>query len=100
MAGLIQDPAYRTTFGIPLTLMGICATWMVLAATAAYALGNVLWALVICIAFRMAQHLAMPYEDQRMDRIHERQAQRFLVHPWIERWCAPNVNNPESSSKT
>ena len=100
MAALIRDPAFRTTFGIPLALMGICTTWMVLAATAAYALGNVLWAPVICIAFRMAQQLAMPYEDRRMDRIHERQAQRFFVHPWIEKWCAQNVYNHKNSSKT
>ena len=100
MAALIRDPAYRTTFGIPLALIGICTTWLVLAATAAYALGNVLWVPVICLAFRVAQQLAMPYEDRRMDRIQERQAQRFFAHPWIEKWCAQNVDNPKSSSKT
>ncbi|MDC0600238.1 1-acyl-sn-glycerol-3-phosphate acyltransferase [Flavobacteriales bacterium] len=100
MTALIRDPAYRTTFGIPLALIGICTTWLILAATAAYALGNVLWVPVICLAFRVAQQLAMPYEDRRMDRIQERQAQRFFAHPWIEKWCAQNVDNPKSSSKT
>lgn len=87
MAELVKDPAYRTTFGIPLLLFCASTTWGLLALTAAYLTHNMAIGLFTILMLRLSQALAMPYEDCRLDRRNERVAQPYSAHPWVIKWC-------------
>ena len=77
MAELVKDPAYRTTFGIPLFLFCVSTTWGLLSLTVACFTHNMAVGLFTILMLRLSQAVAMPYEDRRLDRRNEREAQPY-----------------------
>jgi 1-acyl-sn-glycerol-3-phosphate acyltransferase len=100
MAKQIKDPAYRTTFGIPLLLVCVSVTWGLMALAVGLLSHNPILGLSTLVGLRFAQALAMPFEDRRLDRRNERLARPFSTHPWVVKWCHLQVNAAGRSQTT
>lgn len=99
MAKRVHKVAFRTTFAIPLTLIGVGITWTALSLVVALLCGGIGFGAAAFAALRLSQGLAMPLEDALIDRKREREAAPFLDHPWVLQWCRGHVpHGPASNS--
>lgn len=89
MARRVRQVAFRTTFAIPLTLIGVGTTWTALSVFAAWLAGSMGIGAAAFASLRLSQALAMPLEDALIDRRREREATPFRDHPWVLQWCTP-----------
>ena len=91
----LKDVAFRTTFSVPITMVGVTITWFLLA------VGIGLWSTqpfalpAALILFRTAQHLAMPLEDALIDLRTEHRVSRSVPHAFIDRWCLASASKVE-----
>lgn len=90
MANHIRSVGFRTTFGIPATLLGVGATWLLLGLAISMWFRGFAFGLMLLVALRLCQSMAMPLEDALADRKSERAASPFLDHKWVKQWCSPD----------
>ena len=82
----VREVAFRTTFGIPFTLIGVGMTWGLLCLAVSLWLHGFLFGILLFGLLRLSQSIALPLEDALLDRRAERQAAPYADDPWVQTW--------------